>query len=140
MNKKLLFKLKHPIMYIRLKIRLRKEIKDFPKLLLVVLSCENYAQCKSAFFYLERYMRFHNMKGSKNKQNLLTNMIMERIAMYLQDTMEHDIKSFHHSQIRGDELTKTWPDLTEYVGVLLDLRFPKVWTKGCSIVQGALDG
>jgi len=139
MNPKLKFKLRHPIIYLTYKIKFRKEVQDFPKLLTVVLSCDTYDHCKTAFFYLQQYMKFHQISSKSDKNfDVFTKIIMERIAMYLQDTMDHDEKGFHHSQVKEFKVTRIWPDLTDYVGVLLDIRFPKMWSRGCNLNLGTV--
>ena len=133
--------LQHPFLYFNYRVRYKHKVKDFPKLLHVVLSCQTYDQCKSAFFYLQLYIDQYDLnKKEGNKEfNIMSKIIMERIAMYLQDTMDHDLKGYHYSQIRGYEITKVWPDLTDYVGVLLDIKFPKIWKRNCILNTGSPD-
>lgn len=129
-------KVKHPVLYYHYLFRFKKKVCDFPKLIYVVLSCETYDQCKTAFFYLERYIDVHGLKTSDNDSkgfNIFSKILMERIAMYLQDTMDHDKKGYHYSQMNEYEISNIWPDLTLYIGDLLNMRFPKVWTRNCVI-------
>ncbi len=121
---------KYPFTYLKYKFKYKNQLQDFPKLLSVVLSCETSDHCRCAFFYLERYMCTYNLKNKNNTNfNHYSKIIMEHIAMYLQDTMDHADRGFHYSQINEYKLSNVWPDLTDYVGFLINAKFPKIWTR-----------
>jgi len=127
----------HPIRtcsVLKYQIKRREELKTFPKLINVILSCENYEQCKAAFFYLENYLSYFKLRRGQENFSVSTIIIMERLAMYLQDTMDHDKKSYHHAQMNGYKIQNTWPDLNDYLNGILPVQFKKQWTRNTSSI------
>ena len=123
------------------KQKVKRNAADLYKLLDVVLSCQSEWHCKTAFFYLDRYMLMTGLKGEqKNAFSFVQKIIIDHVMMYLQDTMDHDRRGFHYSQVKGYQTTNTWPDLNDYVGVLLDIQFPKMWTRGNLIIRRVENG
>jgi len=123
-------------MYSLMKYKIqRKDLKTFPKLIEVILSCNSYDHCKAAFFYLENYLSFFELKRGQKNFSIGTMIIMERLAMYLQDTMDHDKKGYHHAQMNEYKIQKTWPDLNDYLNGIMPVRFKKHWIRNISSVS-----
>lgn len=113
----------------------QKHIKDFPKLVEVVISAETAEQCDTALAYLGLYKRLY-IQGNDDSFDKVTKEIMMNIANYLIDTREHVVKGYHKPEHANFETVRTYPDMNDYLAdVLPVIRFKKQWTRGIPSVS-----
>jgi len=113
-----------------------KVLRNFPKLIEVVLSCQTKEQCDSGLRYITLYIHQREINAPNNVFNDGNKLIIGRLIDYLQDTRQHSEYGFHNKE--DGEIQKTWPDLNDYLNDVIGVRFAKVWVAGRPSVIGVI--
>lgn len=115
-------------MLLRYRIKYKKDIADFPKLIDVVMSCETPDQCRVALTYITLYR--HRYANSTDGFGAITRLLLDRLVMYLLDTSEHVERGFHKPEVHQWKTITHYPDMNDYIGSIINVRFKKSWLRG----------
>ena len=106
----------------------RKQIKNFPKLIDVVMSCETKEQYETAMSYLSLYKNFSSFQSPD--RGMIHYVILGRVFSYIQDNIEHLERGFHKPEWNDYKTVRYHPDLNDYFKNFFNVKFKKVWTRG----------
>lgn len=117
------------------RVKYRENTENFPKLIDVVLSCDSTEQCIVAMKYIGLYNE--RFASSKDGFGAVSRAMISRLISYLQDLMEHNERGWHKPEWNNYSTVRTYPDLNNYLGDILGVKFKRSWVRGTpSVIPG----
>lgn len=113
----------------------RASLNELNKLVEVVMSCQTAAHCDSAIQYVKLYKARHFTAKKEDGYTRTGEKVMEQFLLYLKDTREHVEFGMHYPKNSKAPVAE-YPDMNNYVGKVLDVRFKSFWTEGETSVIG----
>ena len=108
----------------------RSGLGNINKVTEVVMSCSTPGQCEAAEQYIALY-RARFIEGRKEDGMTRTaERVLEQFTLYLKDTCEHYERGCHVPEHNGGEPVTTSPNMNDYVGRVLNVRFKPFWQRG----------
>ena len=104
-------------------IKYRKAGDDLPVLLEVVKSCDTVESCDAAAQHLKIYKAKHLTGVKEDGYTRTAERVMVQLTLFIDDTREHCEFGMHHPKHNGGLPLATFPDMNNYVGKVLDVRF-----------------
>jgi len=109
-------------------------LHDLPKLMEVIMSCDQPAHCDTARRYIQLYSLKH--LSVKDGYTRTAEKVMRQFMLFLDDTEEHAIHGSHTPEHNGNEPITTFPNMNNYVGKVLAVKFKPMWTRGVTSIVG----
>lgn len=116
--------------------RHRPGLLDLNKLVEVTMSCSTPEQCEAGLGYVELYKAKHLASLPEDGFTRSAAMVMEQFTMFLEDTREHAVFGMHHPKYNGGAPVETFPNMNDYVGKVLNVRFKPCWERGVTSIAG----
>lgn len=130
-------KLRSWIMYLVYRTRHSTSLVDLPKLTEVVMSVDSVEHCDAARRYVELYKEKHiNSRTKKDAYTITAERVINEYFLYLADTRDHCEKGYHTPAWNKGEPVRKYPDMNNYVGKILNVRFKPFWERGVSSIAG----
>ena len=123
-------------MRILYRVKYRKSLNEVPKLIEVVMSCSRVEHCDAAEQYLNLYIAKHIAGLSNDGFSRVSRAVMSQLAQFIHDTREHCEAGVHYPDYNEGKAVNTFPNMNNYAGRFLDVKFKPVWAKGKSSIVG----
>ena len=119
-------------MTIRFKTVYAEETNTMPKLIEVVMSCDTVEQVEVA----EAYMAIFGKKFciSDDAFGTVGRAILAQMTEFMADTKQHIVHGWHRPNHNGNEPVHQYPNMNNYVGTILKVKFRSCWIEGKSSV------
>ena len=116
-------------------IQYKDALTQLPKLTEVVMSCDTVDRCTDGIAYLELYRQRFLSGDATDSYIKMGNKVLDAYKDFLKDTREHCEFGMHYPK-NATEPNAKFPDLNDYAGALLNVRFAACWAHGRSSVLG----
>lgn len=120
---------------IRYSVKHQGALHALPKLIEVAMSCDTPEQCDSGLRYVALYQQKF-LTDSPDGYTATSNKVLEQLAAFLIDTRTHVQKGFHNPEHNEFESVRKFPNMNDYVGKVLNVRFKPMWQRGVSSIAG----